>query len=58
MLHGSERHDAAADMGTHDVVIAPYSLLQRDGERWLEQPWHLVVLDEAQNIKNASTHAA
>ncbi|MEO6320695.1 MAG: SNF2-related protein, partial [Polaromonas sp.] len=58
VLHGKERHDAAAEMGTHDLVIAPYSLLQRDRERWLEQPWHLVVLDEAQNIKNASTHAA
>ncbi|MFC5522197.1 DEAD/DEAH box helicase [Polaromonas jejuensis] len=58
VLHGKERHDAAAEMSTHDLVIAPYSLLQRDRERWLEQPWHLVVLDEAQNIKNASTHAA
>ena len=58
VLHGKERHDAAGDMASHDLIIAPYSLLQRDRERWLEQPWHLVVLDEAQNIKNASTHAA
>ena len=58
VLHGKERHESAGQMATHDLVIAPYSLLQRDRERWLEQPWHLVVLDEAQNIKNASTHAA
>ena len=58
VLHGKERHGAAADMARHDLVIAPYSLLQRDRERWLQQPWHLVVLDEAQNIKNANTHAA
>jgi superfamily II DNA or RNA helicase len=58
VLHGKERHESAGEMGTHDLVIAPYSLLQRDRDRWLEQPWHLVVLDEAQNIKNASTHAA
>jgi SNF2 family DNA or RNA helicase len=58
VLHGKERHESADQMGTHDLVIAPYSLLQRDRDRWLEQPWHLVVLDEAQNIKNASTHAA
>ncbi|SFC08449.1 Helicase conserved C-terminal domain-containing protein [Polaromonas sp. OV174] len=58
VLHGKERHDAASDMAGHDLVIAPYSLLQRDRERWLAQPWHLVVLDEAQNIKNTSTHAA
>ncbi|CAN5246256.1 hypothetical protein BH10PSE16_BH10PSE16_21200 [soil metagenome] len=58
VLHGKERHESAGEMSTHDLVIVPYSLLQRDRERWLEQPWHLVVLDEAQNIKNASTHAA
>ena len=58
VLHGKERHESAGQMAAHDLVIVPYSLLQRDRERWLDQPWHLVVLDEAQNIKNASTHAA
>ncbi len=58
VLHGKERHKLADTMDQHDIVLAPYSLLQRDSERWLQQPWHLVVLDEAQNIKNASTHAA
>ena len=58
VLHGKDRHDAAAEMASHDIVVAPYSLLQRDRERWLQQAWHLVVLDEAQNIKNANTHAA
>ncbi len=58
VLHGKDRHEAATDMAAHDVVIAPYSLLQRDRERWLAQPWHLVVLDEAQNIKNAATQAS
>ncbi len=58
VLHGKDRHEAASDMATHDVVIAPYSLLQRDRERWLAQPWHLLVLDEAQNIKNAATQAS
>ncbi len=58
VLHGKERHAVAESMAAHDIVIAPYSLLQRDRERWLAAQWHLVVLDEAQNIKNASTHAA
>ncbi|MCY4754474.1 DEAD/DEAH box helicase [Pelomonas aquatica] len=55
--HGSSRHDGdfAQDC---DLLIAPYSLLQRDRERWLAQRWHVVVLDEAQHIKNASTQAA
>ncbi len=58
VLHGAGRHEVADEVTAHDLVIAPYSLLQRDRERWLAHPWHLVVLDEAQNIKNASTHAA
>jgi SNF2 family DNA or RNA helicase len=58
LLHGSNRHEAASDMAKHDLVITPYSLLERDRKRWLEQPWHLVVLDEAHNIKNAHTQAA
>ncbi len=58
VMHGGGRHEAATAMGDHDLVIAPYSLLQRDRERWLSLTWHLVVLDEAQNIKNASTQAA
>ncbi len=58
VLHGAERHEAATDMATHDLIIAPYSLLKRDRERWMKQAWHLVVLDEAQNIKNANTDTA
>ena len=58
VLHGQDRHDVADTTHAHDVVIAPYSLLQRDREGWLQAPWHIVVLDEAQNIKNASTLAA
>jgi len=56
--HGKERHAAADALAQCDLVIAPYSLLQRDRALWQTQAWHLVVLDEAQNIKNASTHAA
>jgi superfamily II DNA or RNA helicase len=58
VIHGKDRHGVTSSIDQQDLVIAPYSLLQRDRERWLQAPWHLVVLDEAQNIKNASTHAA
>ena len=58
VLHGAARHELADSVAEHDLVIAPYSLLQRDRERWLQLQWHLVVLDEAQNIKNASTNVA
>jgi SNF2 family DNA or RNA helicase len=58
VLHGKDRHEIADSMHDHDIVITPYSLMERDRERWLKAKWHLVVLDEAQNIKNASTQAA
>ncbi len=58
VLHGSDRHGVADSISDHDVVITPYSLLHRDRERWLPVKWHLLVLDEAQNIKNANTNAA
>jgi superfamily II DNA or RNA helicase len=56
--HGSGRHGTAPELQHADVVIAPYSLLKRDRGLWLGKSWHIVVLDEAQNIKNTSTHAA
>ncbi len=58
LLHGSGRHEAAQDMAQADIVLSPYSLLPRDKERWMAQKWSVVVLDEAQNIKNAHTDAA
>ncbi len=58
VIHGKDRHEVIGNMAAHDIVIAPYSLLHRDREHWLQAQWHLVVLDEAQNIKNAATNAA
>ena len=58
VLHGKDRHGEATKIPFNDLVIAPYSLLGRDRERWQAQNWHLVVLDEAHNIKNANTDAA
>ena len=37
VLHGAGRHAVAESVAEHDLVIAPYSLLQRDRERWLAQ---------------------
>jgi superfamily II DNA or RNA helicase len=56
--HGLSRHETPQELCSFDVVITAYSLLSRDREMWLQVPWHLLVLDEAQNIKNANTHAA
>ena len=56
--HGLSRHETSQELCQFDVVITAYSLLSRDREMWLQVPWHLLVLDEAQNIKNAQTNAA
>ena len=58
LLHGAERHEAAQEMLAADIVLTSYSLLGRDKERWQTVRWAMVVLDEAQNIKNASTDVA
>jgi superfamily II DNA or RNA helicase len=58
VVHGKDRHEVVDTMSEQDIVIAPYSLLHRDRERWLNAKWYIVVLDEAQNIKNATTNAA
>lgn len=56
--HGLARHEATQDLSGVDIVLTPYSLLHRDKALWMATDWHLLVLDEAQNIKNAHTHAA
>ncbi len=52
---GNELPEAVAE---HDVVLSTYSLLHRDEAAFTRVKWDGVVLDEAQNIKNASTRAA
>jgi SNF2 family DNA or RNA helicase len=42
----------------HAMVISSYSLLQRDAAILQELDWGVVVLDEAQNIKNPETKQA
>jgi superfamily II DNA or RNA helicase len=51
-LHGPERKQRFGDIADHDLVITTYPLLARDHETLSARSWHLVVLDEAQVIKN------
>ncbi|MFM9816374.1 UNVERIFIED_CONTAM: helicase SNF2 [Spiribacter pallidus] len=57
-LHGPQRHSAYGRLGRYDVVLTTYSLLVRDIEALQAQPWHLLVLDEAQAVKNPRAQAA
>ena len=56
--HGLTRRESAQELSGFDIVLTPYSLLHRDRDLWMATDWHMLVLDEAQNIKNANTHAA
>jgi hypothetical protein len=56
--HGLKRKSAFGQIGDHDIVITTYPLLARDRDVLLEQRFHLAILDEAQQIKNAQTIAA
>ncbi|MEE2034131.1 DEAD/DEAH box helicase [Rhodococcus chondri] len=56
--HGAQRlRDAelAAATGDHDLVITTYAIVARDIAQLAELPWHRVVLDEAQHVKNSNT---
>jgi superfamily II DNA or RNA helicase len=57
-LHGPQRKADFGRTGAHDLVLTTYPLLARDREALMAQPFHLVVLDEAQTIKNPRTGAA
>ncbi|WP_370599783.1 SNF2-related protein [Pseudomonas nitroreducens] len=57
-LHGSERHQHFDDLAQYDLLLSTYALLPRDIEALSAQPLHLVVFDEAQYLKNASSKSA
>jgi superfamily II DNA or RNA helicase len=51
-LHGPDRAARFAAVGAHDLVLTTYPLLARDHTALVKEEWHIVVLDEAQVIKN------
>lgn len=55
VLHGLDRRDQFHRIAEHDLVLTTYPLLPRDLPQLLEQSFHLVILDEAQFIKNSKT---
>jgi superfamily II DNA or RNA helicase len=57
VLHGLDRHGRRGDIGAAQVVITTYTVLARDIEPMAALPWHMVVLDEAQAIKNPAAKA-
>ena len=52
VLQGKDRAANYEEIAAADVVLTSYPLLVRDFEIFSNQKWHLLVLDEAQYIKN------
>ena len=58
VLHGNDRTDDFARIGEHDLVLTTYPLLWRDEAALQAHDYHLLILDEAQQVKNPKSRAA
>jgi superfamily II DNA or RNA helicase len=57
-LHGADRGKRYLQVADHDLVLTTYPLLWRDVDALAAQPFHLLILDEAQMVKNAGSRSA
>jgi SNF2 family DNA or RNA helicase len=58
ILHGNDRKESFDQIPTSDLVVTSYALLPRDREIISKHSYHLLILDEAQYIKNPRTQWA
>ena len=58
LLHGQKRKEHYEEASVADLIITTYGLLQRDLEWLTSLEFQVIVLDEAQNIKNARSKTA
>ncbi len=56
-LHGPQRAEEFSQLGAQDIVLTSYALLPRDASVLRKQGFALIVLDEAQQVKNPRTQA-
>jgi len=54
--HGADR--TLAGLADDEIVLATYGIVRRDAEALREQPWDLVIADEAQAVKNPLSRTA
>nr|WP_242518872.1 DEAD/DEAH box helicase [Thiorhodovibrio winogradskyi] len=57
-LQGSERHARFSEIPKHDLILTTYPLLPRDYQALGAHPYHMLILDEAQAVKNPRSKAA
>lgn len=58
VLQGSERSQYFDCIQDYDIVLSTYPLLVRDDEVLLAHAYHMLILDEAQVVKNPKSKAA
>ncbi len=58
VLHGPSRHAHFPRVMNHDLVLTTYPLLARDADELKKHRYHLLIMDEAQLIKNPRTYYA
>lgn len=58
LMHGQSRKGDFRHLKQYDLVVTSFPLLVRDADVLREQEWHIVALDEAQNIKNPKSQAS
>ena len=57
-LTGPQRKTFYDQLDQYDVLITTYPLLWRDQPQLLAQAYHMLILDEAQYVKNSASRAA
>ncbi|MDX8387351.1 MAG: DEAD/DEAH box helicase [Ghiorsea sp.] len=58
VLHGAHRAKYFDDISKYDLILTTYPLLPRDAGFLIEENYHMLILDEAQNIKNPRAKAS
>ncbi|MBB3222385.1 DEAD/DEAH box helicase [Pseudoduganella umbonata] len=58
LLHGKDRAALFDKIGQTDLVLTTYALLGRDEDALRQRRYHLLILDEAQYIKNSRSRTA
>ncbi len=58
LLHGADRRKRFRSIAEHDLVLTTYPLLPRDLDVLASVPFHVLILDEAQAVKNPRSKAA
>ncbi|NKB53666.1 MAG: hypothetical protein GKR97_15855 [Rhizobiaceae bacterium] len=57
-LHGLKRRELTGQIPDADIVLTTYPLLSRDQDILSAQEWDLIIVDEAQTLKNPSSQMA